>query len=94
MRSLFDGFSEGQEDALIRDQETAVRYILEIEVPVNLNMGLCYLRIGKNHEAIYSCTQALDKDQTENEKALYRRGVAYMNIGELKKARKDLVRAD
>jgi len=94
MRALFDGFGEGQEDALIKDQETAVKYIFDIEIPVCLNMGLCYLRLGKNHEAIYYCTQALEKDYQPNEKALYRRGVAYMNIGELKKARDDLMLAD
>ena len=94
MRSLFDGFGEGMEDALIADHETALRYIMEIEIPVCLNLGLCYLRLGKNHEAIYYCTQALDKDQEQNEKALYRRGVAYLNIGELNKARADLTTAD
>ena len=93
MKALFDGFSEGQEDSLIRDKENALKYIMEIEIPVCINLGLCYLRLGKYHHAISYCTQALDKDD-ENEKALYRRGLAYLSIGELNLARKDLNQAN
>lgn len=66
--------------------------INEIEIPVCMNLGLCYLKLGKYHHAINYCSQALDKDD-ENEKALYRRGVAYMRVGELKRARIDLRKA-
>ena len=58
-----------------------------------LNLALCNLKLGKNHEAIYYCSLALDRDDS-NEKALYRRGVAYLNINELNKAKSDLIRAD
>jgi len=34
----------------------------------------------------------LDKDEY-NEKALYRRGLAYLHLGELNKAKEDLLRA-
>lgn len=58
-----------------------------------LNLALCNLKLGKNHEAIYYCSLALDREES-NEKALYRRGVAYLNINELNKAKSDLIRAD
>lgn len=93
MKALFDGFAEGQEDSLIRDKDTALKYIQEVEIPVCLNLGLCYLRLGKNHHAINYCSQVLDKDE-ENEKALYRRGMAYLNIGELNRSRNDLIKAN
>lgn len=102
MKSLFDGFmaldsdnpqaSHGQV-SLINDRETALRYILDIEIPVCLNLGLCYLKLGKYHHAINYCSQVLDKDD-QNDKALYRRGVSYMNVGELNKARDDLLKAN
>jgi tetratricopeptide (TPR) repeat protein len=60
---------------------------------VYLNLALCNLKLGKNHEAIYYCSLALDREES-NEKALYRRGVAYLNINELNKAKSDLIRAD
>lgn len=58
-----------------------------------LNLALCNLKLGKNHEAIYYCSLALDREES-NEKALYRRGVAYLNINELNKAKSDLILAD
>jgi len=53
---------------------------------VCLNLGLCYLKIEEFHYAIKYCCQVLDKDD-ENDKALYRRGMAYISIGELNKAK-------
>jgi len=78
---------------MIQDTNTALRYIVEVEVPVCLNLGLCYLKLGHNHHAINYCSQALEKDE-DNEKALYRRGLAYMNVGELNRAQRDLSRAN
>ncbi len=92
MKSLFDGSVEGRDESLIKDSDTALRYIVEIEVPVCLNLGLCYNKLEKYHHAIKFCSQALDKDE-DNEKALYRRGFAYLNVGELSRAKKDLVKA-
>ena len=92
MKSLFDGLIDGKETSLIKDSDTALRYIVEIEIPVCLNLGLCYNKLEKYHHAIKFCSQALDKDE-ENEKALYRRGFAYLNVGELSRAKKDLVKA-
>lgn len=85
MKALF-------EQSLVGDRDQALRLINEIEIPVCMNLGLCYLKLGKYHHAINYCSQALDKDD-ENDKALYRRGLAYMRVGELKRARTDLRKA-
>lgn len=81
LKMIFD-----HEDNLISDEETAVKYIKEIELPVCLNLALSYLKIEQYHYAIKYASQALDKDP-ENQKALYRRGRAYMGIGEFVKAK-------
>ena len=57
MKQLFDGLGEGQEeDSVIKDTDTALRYIIEIEVPVCLNLGLCYNKLEKYHHAIKYCS--------------------------------------
>ena len=79
-------------EGLIQETEVALKYIREIEISSCLNLSLCYLKVKEYHYAIkYSC-QVLDKDD-ENDKAYYRRGVAYLNIGELHKCKEDLLRA-
>lgn len=57
-----------------------------------MNLGLAYLKVEQYHYAIKYCTQVLEKDD-ENDKALYRRGMAYLGIGELNKAKQDLLKA-
>ncbi|KAK9710731.1 FKBP-type peptidyl-prolyl cis-trans isomerase [Popillia japonica] len=47
----------------------------------NLNLALCYLKLSEPFEAKNSATAALDIDE-KNEKALFRRGQAYLAIGE------------
>ncbi len=86
MKALFD-------ESLVVDRDSALRLIVDIEIPVCLNLGLSYLKLGKHHHAINYCSQALDKDE-DNEKALYRRGVAFMKIGELRRSRLDLSKAN
>ncbi len=87
MKMLFE-----QNNSPIQDQETAVRYIQEIEIPSCLNLALCYLKVKEYHYAIKYCTQVIEKEQ-DNDKALYRRGLAYLHLGELNKAKTDLMRA-
>ena len=77
------------EDNIINDQNTAIKYIKEVEIPVSLNLGLCYLKCEQYHYAIKYCSNVLEKEE-ENDKALYRRGMAYLGIGEFNKARTDL----
>jgi tetratricopeptide (TPR) repeat protein len=86
MKTLFD-------ENLIQTREMACRYICDIEIPVCLNLALCYLKQGKYHYCINFCSQAIDKD-CDNQKALYRRGVSYLNVGELNKSKGDLLRAN
>jgi len=94
MKTLFDGFGDsGANQSLINDRDTALRYIVDIELPVCLNLGLCYLKLGKYHHAINYCSQVLEKDE-DNDKALYRRGLSYLNVGELNKAKHDLYKAN
>lgn len=41
---------------MIRDQETAVKFITEIEIPTCLNLALCYIKIKEYHYAIKYAT--------------------------------------
>ena len=47
LKMLFD-----HQDNLIADEETAVKYIREIEIPVCLNLALSYLNLEQYHYAI------------------------------------------
>lgn len=87
MKMLFEN-----EDNIIPDQETAVKYIREIEIPVCLNLSLSYLKVEQYHYSIKYASQVLDKEDN-NAKALYRRGQAYMYLGENNKAKQDFNRA-
>ncbi len=91
MKRLFDG-SSGDEEPLIKDRDTAIRFIRDIEIPVCVNLGLCFLQTKRFHHAVNYLSQALDKEEN-NEKALYRRGVAYLKLGELLRAEIDLKKA-
>ena len=62
---------------------------MEIEVTCCTNLAHCYVKIEQFHHAIKYASQALEKDQ-KNKKALYRKGIAYIGIGELDKARETL----
>lgn len=85
------------------EQSDAVDLIKNVEVPVCLNLALCYLKTEKYHYAIKYCTQVLDKNLKPEqinggigsiEKAYYRRGMSYFKIGDLKKAKADFLRAN
>ena len=87
MKMLFEN-----EDHIIGDQETAVKFINEIEVPVCLNLSLAYLKEEHYHYSIKYASQYLEK-KGDDERALFRRGKAYMYLGETNKARSDFNRA-
>lgn len=87
MKMLFEN-----ENNIIADHETAIKYIKEIEIPVCLNLSLSYLKIDQHHYSIKYATQVLDKEE-DNQKALYRRGRAYMMIGEFNRSKDDLNKA-
>ena len=70
--------------------------IKQIEIPVCLNLALCYLKTDQPHYGIKYCSQVLEKplDEEQNiatlEKAYYRRGYCFLKIGQLENAKKDL----
>ena len=73
-------------------EEILKKYEREIEIPVCLNLGLSYLKVKDFGLAIKYCTQALAKEP-ENDKALYRRGMAYLGNGDYEKSKNDLTKA-
>jgi tetratricopeptide (TPR) repeat protein len=85
------------------DQSVAIDLIKNVEIPVCLNLALCYIKTEKYHYAIKYCSQVLEKnfkaEQVQGgvaslEKALYRRGLSYFKIGDLRKAKADFLRAN
>ena len=54
-----------------------------------LNLASCYLNIGRNRDAATLCSDVLD-GESNNRKALYRRGQAYAAMGDAKRAVPDL----
>lgn len=57
-----------------------------------MNLSLSYLKIEHYHYSIKYASQVIDKDEN-NQKAYYRRGRAYMMIGENNKAKNDFNKA-
>ena len=101
MKMIFDG-GKGNSVEILENQQQAVDLIREVEVPVCLNLALCYIKTEQFHHAIKYASQMLDKNLKEEmlsngkttlEKAFYRRGVAYLGVGDLKKAKEDLLKA-
>lgn len=88
MKMIFDG----DRNAFLQAREDAVRYIAEIEIPCCLNLAHCYLKVGEWHLSIKYASQVLENDG-DNVKALYRRGSAYIKVGEIKRAKEDLTAA-
>ncbi len=46
--------------------------LIQVKLPVHLNMAACQIQLGDYNTAVYNCTEALTLDP-ENPKALYRR---------------------
>lgn len=58
------------------------------------NAAMCYVKTRYWTDAVRSCNKVLEVDgEDKNMKALYRRGIAKMNIGTLKEAKVDLMAA-
>ena len=64
----------------------------QLQVPLWLNLAACQLKMGLESHASSNCSRVLAGDQG-NMKALYRRGVARMRLGDLEGAEGDLRRA-
>lgn len=55
---------------------------------LHLNVAACYLRMGECRKSIETCEKVLDASPA-HAKALYRRGMAYMEAGDFEEARND-----
>lgn len=55
---------------------------------LNLNVAACYLKMGDCRKSIETCNKVLDANPV-HVKALYRRGMAYMEAGDYDEARAD-----
>jgi len=62
----------------IQTEELIQKYATEIELPVNLNLALCNIKVKNYPYAIHHATQVLEYDP-DNCKALYRRGISLHN---------------
>jgi len=58
------------------------------------NASMCYVKLGKWADTISTCNTILGLEgESQNLKALYRRGLARVNVGDLKAAKVDLMAA-
>ncbi|KAJ8905326.1 hypothetical protein NDN08_001833 [Rhodosorus marinus] len=64
----------------------------DLEISLRLNAALCLTKLGRWREVASLCDIVLSKD-ANRAKALFRRGVAYQNLGEFELAIYDLSRA-
>lgn len=63
-----------------------------LRVALFLNLAACQLKLGQNTHVVDNCSKVLAQEPN-NVKALYRRGVASKNIGDLDQAWEDLLAA-
>ncbi|CAI8002480.1 FK506-binding protein-like [Geodia barretti] len=64
----------------------------DLQVALGLNLAACQLKLGQADHASSNCSRVLELDPG-NVKALYRRGVARMRLGDLDEAEEDLRQA-
>ena len=64
----------------------------ELQVALGLNLAACQLKLGQVDHASSNCSRILELDPG-NVKALYRRGMARMRLGDLDEAEEDLRQA-
>lgn len=55
---------------------------------LHLNVAACYLKLGESRKSIEACNKVLDTNPV-HVKGLYRRGMAYMSLGDFEEARND-----
>ncbi|KAH9605321.1 hypothetical protein KSS87_022449 [Heliosperma pusillum] len=58
---------------------------------LQLNVAACYLKMGECRKSIETCDKVLDANPV-HAKALYRRGMAYMELGDFEEAKSDFNR--
>mmetsp|Transcript_31189 Transcript_31189/g.72701 ORF Transcript_31189/g.72701 Transcript_31189/m.72701 type:complete len:420 (+) Transcript_31189:103-1362(+) len=90
--SYLENMKQGEQDpehTPTESEKNLMAQVVSVRVMLLLNVAACCLKQGKNEEVLESCHQVLTL-QPENQKALYRRGVAQLNLGKLAEASSDL----
>ena len=64
--------------------------LLDLKIPLLLNLAQCRLSLGDYYPVIEHCTEVLDK-QPNNVKALYRRGKAHVGAWNPTEAKEDFI---
>ena len=70
-------------------EEEIEEEVKALQVALNLNLAACQLKLGQESHASSNCSRVLVGDPG-NVKALYRRGLASMRLGDLDQAEEDL----
>lgn len=73
-------------------EETIRKDTLALTSVSLLNLAACQLKFKQDHHAAQNCTKVL-RIEPENVKALYRRGLALINMSDFDQAREDLIKA-
>eukprot|EP00927_Polykrikos_kofoidii_P079943 TRINITY_DN76797_c0_g1_i1.p1 TRINITY_DN76797_c0_g1~~TRINITY_DN76797_c0_g1_i1.p1 ORF type:complete len:214 (+),score=54.86 TRINITY_DN76797_c0_g1_i1:97-738(+) len=68
-----------------------VEAVQNLRSSTNLNMAMCYLKVGKFPKCIDACTKVLDMNK--NSKAFFRRGQAHLEMRNLDEAKADFEEA-
>lgn len=80
-------------ESKVPSEEYAEKMVKEIQIPCLLNLSLCYLKLQICYEnVVIHCSDAL-KIEPNHVKALYRRSLAYLQLGKLDEAKEDLQKA-
>lgn len=72
---------------IIKQKEKTFKYFILLilqNIPLFLNLSLCYLNWKQDYEAINAATEVLKRDKL-NEKALYRRAKGRIAVWDLEK---------
>lgn len=79
-------------DAIMVAPAEVQQSVLNVTMNLFLNVAACSLKLGQLAAAIEQCNQALGIDGN-SVKGLYRRGCAYLEMGDLRAAQDDLAKA-
>lgn len=84
----FHFIDSSNEDEPGDDNDIPPNETRDLKLSAHLNLALCYLKLAQYIEARDACKSALTLD-SNNVKAYFRRGQAYLEIGEAELALKD-----
>jgi tetratricopeptide (TPR) repeat protein len=89
MASVLANSSPGLDASLPKPTSPQIAEVAELKLAANSNIALCYLKLRRPEKAIQFATEVL-KGDANNLKALFRRGQAYLDLGDIDNASKDL----